>query len=472
MDPSTDLEEISKMAADADNVAATQHTQETQVAYPATLDGVDARCGGGSPPSAAEKALGITELTEKILASDIGMQQLFALKRVNKHFHNCITGHLLSSVMFPVRARPSLGPFWDGPYDFAYIKMNPFLHAILGRYCLFDVEEEEPDLAAPTPMDLHLDIDREDLPSLVKRLDDALSGTKLWHATLVAEMSPFREVQIRCYSTCLPDPALHRADHQTLTSSSNTEVTDTMASLSNPAAVGKVFSIVELTERILASGINMVDLFKLKRVNKHFRDIITSSTILKPAMFLSYKTGGRMFAQRMLGNDAELTLNPTLISTLSALGRCEIRRGFTCRIEIKQTFDGFPGLISALDQCLQANAQWLGTLVTSAETVLHVQLEREKKPNIRWTSFVHRDFPIYGGETVGDLMRELRAHAGKIQEVPADTLVVMHMDLFASDHTKRLTNVDMVRRLASRPKQRLMAALYAEEVITESEAQG
>ncbi|OQO06507.1 hypothetical protein B0A48_08290 [Cryoendolithus antarcticus] len=49
-------------------------------------------------------------------------------------------------------------------------------------------------------MDLHLDIDREDLPSLVKRLDDALSGTKLWHATLVAEMCPFREVQIRCYS--------------------------------------------------------------------------------------------------------------------------------------------------------------------------------------------------------------------------------------------------------------------------------
>ncbi|KAK6433893.1 hypothetical protein LTR95_009926 [Oleoguttula sp. CCFEE 5521] len=216
-----------------------------------------------------------------------------------------------------------------------------------------------------------------------------------------------------------------------------------MASLSTPSAVRKVFAIVELTEKILASGLNMIDLFKFNRVKMHFRDIITSSAILKPAMFLSYKTGGHMFAQGILGNDAELTLNPMLISTLSAFGRCEIKRGFTCRIEIEQTFDGFPGLISALDQCLQANAQWLATLASSVGTTLDVHLERGKKPNTRWTSFVYRDFPIYGGETVGDLLRELRAHAGKVQETPADTLVVMQMDLFSSDHTKRLTNVDM-----------------------------
>ncbi|OQO06506.1 hypothetical protein B0A48_08289 [Cryoendolithus antarcticus] len=76
--------------------------------------------------SACQNVFGIIDLTEKILAAALGMQQLFALKRVNKHFHNCITGHLLSRVMFPVRDRPGFGPFWDGPYDFADIKINPF----------------------------------------------------------------------------------------------------------------------------------------------------------------------------------------------------------------------------------------------------------------------------------------------------------------------------------------------------------
>ncbi|KAK6433894.1 hypothetical protein LTR95_009927 [Oleoguttula sp. CCFEE 5521] len=81
--------------------------------------------------------------------------------------------------------------------------MNPFLHPILGRYCPFDVEEEEPESAAPSPMDLHLNIHRQDLPNLVKRLGDALAGTKHWHETLVAEMSPFRIILIRCYSISL-----------------------------------------------------------------------------------------------------------------------------------------------------------------------------------------------------------------------------------------------------------------------------
>nr|OQO17556.1 hypothetical protein B0A51_13608 [Rachicladosporium sp. CCFEE 5018] len=504
MNSSTDVQGVTQIDAHKDSDAVIEHAQNLEITKGIITD--PAPDPAETSPSAAHIVFGIMELTEKILASGLGMQHFFALKRINKHFHNCITGSLLlSEAMYLTRVKTSLGP-WDDPYDFTDINMNPFLHSILSRYCEFDVEEEEPESAAPSHMDLHLDIHRKDLPNLVKRLDDALAVTKHWHETLVAEMSPFRIILIRCYSitlggcfkcdtttieficehdtvggllreirhqwgpngeekTYVHSPALHSADHKTPTSSSNTEATDTMASLQTSSAVGKVFSIVELTERILVSGIDMPQLVSLKRVNKYFHEIITGSMMLKPAMFLSYRAGE--------ASPRELIFNPMLVSALSPYGRCDAM--YLCSVRFEHTFDGFPDIIRQIDQYLHSGAPWLEMLATDVETEISVTLERGKSPHTQWAFPTTREFVIFGGESVGDVLREIKAQADKIQAIPESALMSFRMnttDPFEPCYEKRITGSDRVRALVSKSRRGLMASLFPEGMFTRSDAQG
>ncbi|KAK6429575.1 hypothetical protein LTR95_014277 [Oleoguttula sp. CCFEE 5521] len=95
-----------KMAADKDNVAATQHTQESQVADSIDPGLADAHPGEAPSPSAVQKVFAVTEVTEKIPASGIDILQLFNIKRVSKMFHNTITNvdsALLTHASLPQR---------------------------------------------------------------------------------------------------------------------------------------------------------------------------------------------------------------------------------------------------------------------------------------------------------------------------------------------------------------------------------
>ncbi|OQO06508.1 hypothetical protein B0A48_08291 [Cryoendolithus antarcticus] len=192
-------------------------------------------------------------------------------------------------------------------------------------------------------------------------------------------------------------------------------------------------------------------------------------------MFLSDKPGGCMLMQEVLGgNPVLLEINPMLMNTLSIFRRFEVKHSLTRDIELEHTFNAFPGIVPNLDQCLQTNAAWLENLISSLETTIFVKVDRSKKPDTQWATTIRYDFVVYGGESVGDFLRELRAQAAKIQDLPENILLVIPT-LFSDCYERRLTKSDTIRRLMSISKggfQGLMDALPAEGAISESEAQG